>query len=606
LVSLLACTAADDRLVRAFLGSMMVAMVAVSGASAAGASADGAAPVRTVFADGGPPAGLNLPSPQDVARDPRDGSLVVSDWARNQVLRFSADGTTMSVVAGSGANGTPVGDGGSPLSATLAWPSGLAFTADGTLLIADTMHNRIRAVSPDGTRISTVAGTGAAGSPNGADGDGGAATAAQLNAPYDVVALPGGGMVVADTGDRRVRAVDASGAIRTLAGSGDDDTSNGVGRGAAFRTPLGLAVRANGHVLVVDRAGHAVRDVDPATGATTTVAGVPSHAADPGPGQPAADYAGDDGPALTAHLSALGVVALADGSFLVIDSGNDRVRRVTADGTIHTILGTGRRGRGGDGHDALSTPLDVPTNGLVEPDGDLVLVDWGNKQVVRAALGLPVAPALAAPAPAAVTLGTAPAAAAPATSGPAPVPVAGKTVTAAVTRGSVAVRLPGGRGVVKLAAAPASLPVGSRIDARNGTIALTTATDRRGGTQVGKFWSGRFTVTQAGTRKVMTRITLAGGDFASCRSAGAHATAAAAKARHKPVRQLWGKDSGGQFQTRGRGSVATVRGTRWLTRDTCAGTLTRVTAGTVDVRDTIRHRTHVVHAGHVVLVRIGV
>ena len=104
----------------------------------------------------------------------------------------------------------------------------------------------------------------------------------------------------------------------------------------------------------------------------------------------------------------------------------------------------------------------------------------------------------------------------------------------------------------------------------------------------------------------MTRITLAGGGFDACRATARHGRASAAKARKKPVRQLWGKDSGGQFQTRGRGSVATVRGTRWLTRDTCAGTLTRVTAGTVDVRDLARHRTHVVHAGHSVLVRTGV
>jgi hypothetical protein len=243
----------------------------------------------------------------------------------------------------------------------------------------------------------------------------------------------------------------------------------------------------------------------------------------------------------------------------------------------------------------------VPTDAVVEPDGDLVLVDWGNKQVVRAALGLPTAPAPAVTPTPAATLGAAPTPT-PVTSGPAPTPVANRTVTAAVTRGSVSVRLPGSRSVMRLSSAPASLPVGTRIDARRGTIALTTATDRRGGTQLGKFWSGRFTVSQTGAKRVMTRITLAGGDFTACRPRGAHA-ASAARARRKPVRQLWGKDDHGRFQTKGRGSVATVRGTRWLTRDTCAGTLTRVTAGTVSVRDTIRHRTHLVHAGHTVLVR---
>jgi hypothetical protein len=578
------------------LGFVTAAMAAVG----ATALADGSAPVRTVVADGGPPAGLSLPSPQDVARDPRDGSLIVSDWARNRVLRFAADGSSASVVAGSGAYGTPVGDGGDPRAATLLWPSGLAFTADGTLLIADTGHHRVRAVTPDGTRITTVAGTGAAGSPQGVNGDGGPATTARLNMPYDVAALPGGGVLVADTGDRRLRLVDAAGRISTLAGNGADATTDGAGGGAAFRTPLGLALRPDGHVLVVDRAGRAVRDVDPASGATTTVAGVPSQ--DPDSGQATADYAGDGGPASAAHLSALGVVALADGGFLVVDSGNDRVRRVMPDGTIQTVLGTGHRGRGGDGQDASSTPLDLPTNAIVEPDGALVVVDWGNRQLLRAPLGLPVG------APAATTAPPAPSAAAPAPpAAPAaaalPAPVPGRTMIAQVTRGTVLVRRPRAAHAVPVHGA-LSLPLGTLVDARRGTIALKTATDRRGGIQEGKFWSGRFRLRQTGGAHLMTRVTLVGGDFGACPRRGGGAASAARAKRRPPVRQLWGKDQGGRFQTVGRGTVATVRGTRWLTRDTCAGTLTRVTAGTVAVRDVRRHRTTLVTAGHSLLVRV--
>jgi hypothetical protein len=80
------------------------------------------------------------------------------------------------------------------------------------------------------------------------------------------------------------------------------------------------------------------------------------------------------------------------------------------------------------------------------------------------------------------------------------------------------------------------------------------------------------------------------------------ATGAAAK---KPPRSLWGQDHHGRFQVRGRGSVATVRGTRWLTQDRCDGTLTRVTQGAVAVRDLHRHKTVVVQHGHSYLARVA-
>ena len=106
-----------------------------------------------------------------------------------------------------------------------------------------------------------------------------------------------------------------------------------------------------------------------------------------------------------------------------------------------------------------------------------------------------------------------------------------------------------------------------------------------------QLYSGQFKVTQPGK---VTQFTL-NAPLASCRKASA--------AKRKPrTRKLWG-DGKGSFRTTGRYSAATVRGTRWLVQDTCAGTLTRVVRGVVSVRDNVRHKTVALRAGRKYLAR---
>jgi Ca2+-binding RTX toxin-like protein len=130
--------------------------------------------------------------------------------------------------------------------------------------------------------------------------------------------------------------------------------------------------------------------------------------------------------------------------------------------------------------------------------------------------------------------------------------------------GTVTIRFPGTRPFVPLDGA-LRVPLGSEIDATAGVVRLTTARDSRGHTQAGTFYEGRFIVRQGGGREPVTELRLSGGDFSSCRFA----------ADGKPRRHLWGRERRGKFRTRGRWSSGAVRGTTWLTRDTCAGTLTR-------------------------------
>jgi hypothetical protein len=151
------------------------------------------------------------------------------------------------------------------------------------------------------------------------------------------------------------------------------------------------------------------------------------------------------------------------------------------------------------------------------------------------------------------------------------------------------------------------LPSGAIVDARRGRLALTSEIVG-GKVQKAEFWGGMFQVHQSRTGDGTVRLVLRGTACVrrKARSASADPTATAARKRKKRrhTRRLWGSDHHGRYQTRGRGSVATVRGTRWYTEDRCGGTLTRVAQGAVAVRDLRRKRTVLVRAGHSYLARV--
>jgi hypothetical protein len=176
---------------------------------------------------------------------------------------------------------------------------------------------------------------------------------------------------------------------------------------------------------------------------------------------------------------------------------------------------------------------------------------------------------------------------------PAGPPVLGESVNVDVRSGSVEVKLPGAGGYVALTQL-SSVPVGSILDTRDGSITLRSAL-AGGGTQAGIFHGGLFEVRQPTNLGGLTELVLRGA--LSCPRARATA-AATAKRKRKPPRRLWGHDDKGNFRTRGGSSVATVRGTVWFVEDRCDGTLTRVSKGSVSVYDERRRVRVIVHAGH--------
>jgi hypothetical protein len=176
-------------------------------------------------------------------------------------------------------------------------------------------------------------------------------------------------------------------------------------------------------------------------------------------------------------------------------------------------------------------------------------------------------------------------------------PVIGHSVAVAPASGSVLVRVPGATHAAALSD-DASVPLGSLVDTRNGTVKLSSALPD-GRTQTGTFHGGLFEVRQPVGGHGMTELVLRGA-LPTC---GAGGVRAAAVTRRRPPRSLWGHDSHGRFRTRASNSVITVRGTTWYVADRCDGTLTRVTSGSVSVRDLRLQRTVVVRAGQRYLAR---
>jgi hypothetical protein len=159
-------------------------------------------------------------------------------------------------------------------------------------------------------------------------------------------------------------------------------------------------------------------------------------------------------------------------------------------------------------------------------------------------------------------------------------PVFHQSVGVKLVSGRVGIRRPGSKVEVDLTGSD-TIPLGSTIDAEHGVLELSSLAKAGGTPQTARFYEGVFKVTQSGS---ITNLALTQ-PLASCKG-----KARGAAATKKAKRHLWG-DGKGSFRTSGKYSSATVRGTKWLVQDSCAGTLTRVVRGTVTVRDDVRHKT---------------
>jgi RHS repeat-associated protein len=296
--------------------------------------------------------------------DPAGRVLYLGDGRRR-----SADNIGLLASRFAGKFGSPeesTGDGGPAREATFAYPEDLDVGPDGSVYFTDSNNARIRRIDPEGT-IETIAGTGEFRDYGSPAGDGGPATAAELDYPYGLDVGADGSVYFTDW--RRVRKIDPDGTITTVAGNeidSNDPTFGGDGGPATdahFDGLDAIAVAPDGSFYVLDYNDHRVRHVG-TDGIVETIAGTGIEG-----------FSGDGGPATQARLDSPEALEIApDGGVYVVDSGNDRVRRIGTDGVIDTVVG------GGIGRDGvLASQSAVDAEGMtVASDGTLLLADAGS------------------------------------------------------------------------------------------------------------------------------------------------------------------------------------------------------------------------------------
>jgi RHS repeat-associated protein len=301
-----------------------------------------------------------------------EGTVYASYRDQNRIYRLDRDNSLTLFIGAAG--GGFAGDGGPAAQARVLGPTGLHVDSAGSLWIADRANQRLRCVDRAGI-ITTIAGKGTAGF----SGDGGPATAAELRNPAAVAVGPDGTIYIADTDNHRVRRVSADGIITTFAGTGV------AGKGApgappaqvALNEPQGLAVGDDGAVYIAEFRNHRVLRVE--DGIAALVMGGATYGT-----------AGDGGPATQALLSGPSGLAFGpDGSLLIADQLNYCVRRVGTDGIASTVAGTKNAGQNGDLGLAAAKLMGYVFGLAASPDGSVLVADQGNVKVRRIAPVIP-------------------------------------------------------------------------------------------------------------------------------------------------------------------------------------------------------------------------
>jgi sugar lactone lactonase YvrE len=333
--------------------------------------------------DGGAATSASRAWPASVTVD-ADGNFFIADFYSQHIRRVDALTGIITTVAGGGSGG----DAGPATSAVLVYPTAVAADSSGNVFIADWSNNRIRRVDATTGIITTVAGNGIAGYSG--DG-GPATSASLWGRFGDVAVDAHGNLFIADINDERIRRVDAvTGIISTVAGSGQPGMAyipggysgdGGPATSATLDLPNGIALDSQGNLFIADTGNNRVRRVDAVTGIITTVAG---------DGQEAFSGDGGPATSASLDIARFGDVALdARGNLFIADTGNNRVRRVDAvTGFITTVAGNGNSAFTGDGGPAISAALGAPNRVAVDIQGNLFISSPGLILRVDAVTGI--------------------------------------------------------------------------------------------------------------------------------------------------------------------------------------------------------------------------
>jgi hypothetical protein len=281
------------------------------------------------------------------------------------IITLTSKAQIISTYAGNGVPGFS-GDGGQAIIASLDHSAGIMFDNMDNLFICDVNNNRIRKVDTTGI-ITTIAGTGT----SGYNGDGIPAINAQIKSPHFIIFDNNENMYFSDSHNNRVRRIDTTGIITTIAGNGGFGAigDNGLATDAEIGIPEGIAFDSIGNLYIIQGNNSYIRKVDTA-GIITTIAGTGIQG-----------YNGDGIPATSAQLNFPGSIAIDNvGNIYFTEIFGNRIRKIDSTGIIHTIAGTGVSGYNGDGILAVNAQINHPL-GILEKQGNIFFTEGFNHRV---------------------------------------------------------------------------------------------------------------------------------------------------------------------------------------------------------------------------------
>ena len=319
--------------------------------------------------DAGPALGINVGQPFGVTVGP-DSALYVCEVQNHRIRRLDLMSGELTTVVGSGEQGYS-GDGGPATKAKLNEPYEVRFDRDGNMVFVDMRNHVVRRVDHKTHTISTIAGTGQ----SGFSGDGGRATKAKFNQPHSIALDGKSALYVADIGNHRIRRVDPeSGIVETIAGNSERrlPADGSLARGNPILGPRALFIDGD-NLWIALREGHSIWRMRLDDGILHHVAGTG-----------AAGFSGDGGPALEARLNGpKGIAVDLAGNVLVADTENNAVRRIdTRTGLISTVAGGKQIGTAKTSQ-SNKAGFNRPHGICVAPDGAIFLGDTLNHRVVR-------------------------------------------------------------------------------------------------------------------------------------------------------------------------------------------------------------------------------
>lgn len=320
--------------------------------------------------DNGPALSAEVGNPYGLTIGP-DGALYFGEINTHRVRRLDLSTGRITTVVGTGVEGY-TGDGGPATAAQVDEPYELRFDKAGNLFFVDMQRAVIRKVDRASGIISTIAGTGEPGF----SGDGGPATSAQFNQPHSIAFDAAGDLYVADIRNNRIRRIDMkTGIVTTFSGTGELKTSPDGSSivGASFHEPRTMDFDSKGDMYLALRRGNAVYRIDMKAKTLHHIAGTGE-----------SGYTGDGGPARQAKLSGPKGIAIGpDGGVYIADTESHTIRRIDQKtGIITTVMGIGTRAVGSDG-DPLKCGLARPHGVYVGTDGTVWVSDSENHVVRR-------------------------------------------------------------------------------------------------------------------------------------------------------------------------------------------------------------------------------